>query len=188
VEETLGNETTGRWKRRARSFFVFRARPFFVFVMWGLGSLIVLILVASAFWFTLYASISARAILAKAEADVRALSSAIEIYKAHMGTLPADLTALTAPAINGLNQSAGPFMGSIPLRSRGFSEYQYERYPDNQWRIFTSGRDFCGDAQRIEASAGSPPAANPLSCWTPLRFWWLVFFPEKGEETFYWPH
>jgi len=148
-----------------------------VFVMWGLGSLTVLILVA--FVFSLYATVAARATVAKAEADVRTLSSAIDKYKAHMGVLPARLADLMSPATNARGQTLGPYMSSIPRPSRGFSEYQYERYPDNQWRIFTSGRDYCGDTQRIEASAGSPPSAKPLSCSLPWRFWWLVFFPEK---------
>jgi hypothetical protein len=151
-----------------------------VFVMWGLGSLTVLLLLV-AFVFSLYATVAASATVAKAEADVRTLSSAIDKYKAHMGVLPARLADLMSPATNARGQTAGPYIGSIPIPppSRGFSEYQYERYPDNQWRIFTSVRDYCGDTQRIEASAGSPPAAHPLSCNLPWRFWWLVFFPEK---------
>jgi hypothetical protein len=149
-----------------------------VFVMWGLGSLTVLLILV-AFVFSLYATVAARATVAKAEADVQTLSSAIDKYKAHMGVLPARLADLMSPATNARGQTAGPYMASIPPPSTGFSEYQYERYPDNQWRIFTSGRDYCGVAQRIEASAGSPPAVNPLSCSLPVRFWWLVFFPEK---------
>jgi hypothetical protein len=38
-----------------------------------------------------------------------------------MGTLPTALTALTAQATNGLNQSAGPFMGSVPAPPPGGS-------------------------------------------------------------------
>jgi len=39
---------------------------------------------------------------------------AVNLYAAHMGTLPVTLLALTTAAVNGLNQSAGPFMASIP--------------------------------------------------------------------------
>jgi hypothetical protein len=148
-----------------------------VFVKWGLGSLTVLILVVSVIG--LYATVAARATVAKAEADVRQLSSAIDKYKAHMGVLPARLVDPMSPATNARGQTAGPYIGSIPRPSPGLPEYQYERYPDNQWRIFTSVRDYCGDTQRIEASAGSPPAAKPLSCNRLWRFWWLLFFPEK---------
>jgi len=69
----------------------------------------------------LYANVQTRARIAKAQADTRTLGSAISIYAAHMGTLPGALTALTAPAINGLNQSAGPFLGSVPVPPPGGS-------------------------------------------------------------------
>ena len=67
----------------------------------------------------LYANVQTRARIAKAQADTRTLGSAVSIYSAHMGSLPAALTALTAPAINGLNQSAGPFMASVPAPPPG---------------------------------------------------------------------
>ena len=69
----------------------------------------------------LYANVQTRARIAKAQADTRTLASAVSIYAAHMGTLPTALTALTAPAINGLNQSAGPFLGSVPVPPPGGS-------------------------------------------------------------------
>jgi type II secretion system protein G len=69
----------------------------------------------------LYANVQTRARIAKAQADTRTLASAISIYAAHMGTLPTALTALTAQATNGLNQSAGPFMGSVPVPPPGGS-------------------------------------------------------------------
>src|ERR1700720_3608399 len=46
----------------------------------------------------LYANVQTRARIAKAQADTRTLGSAISIYTAHMGTLPAALTDLTAQA------------------------------------------------------------------------------------------
>src|SRR5215470_6409985 len=62
----------------------------------------------------LYANVQTRARIAKAQADLRTLASSVSIYAAHMGALPAALTDLTAAAVNGLNQSAGPFMASVP--------------------------------------------------------------------------
>jgi len=62
----------------------------------------------------LYANVQTRARIAKAQADTRTLGSAVSIYSAHMGTLPAALTDLTSAAVNGLNQSAGPFMARVP--------------------------------------------------------------------------
>src|SRR5882724_2640951 len=67
----------------------------------------------------LYANVQTRARIAKAQADTRTLASAVSIYAAHMGSLPGALTALTAQATNGLNQVAGPFMGSIPAPPPG---------------------------------------------------------------------
>jgi len=69
----------------------------------------------------LYANVQTRARIAKAQADTRTLASAVSIYAAHMGTLPTALTDLTAQATNGLNQVAGPFMGSIPVPPPGGS-------------------------------------------------------------------
>ena len=62
----------------------------------------------------LYANVQQRARIAKAQADLRALASAISIYAAHMGNLPAGLAALNAVAVNAQGQQAGPFMGSTP--------------------------------------------------------------------------
>jgi len=62
----------------------------------------------------LYANVQTRARIAKAQADTRTMASAVSLYAAHMGSLPTALTDLTAAAVNGLNQSAGPFMASVP--------------------------------------------------------------------------
>ena len=67
----------------------------------------------------LYANVQTRARVAKAQADTRTLASQVSIYAAHMGSLPSALTDLTAVAVNGLNQSAGPFMASVPAPPPG---------------------------------------------------------------------
>jgi general secretion pathway protein G len=67
----------------------------------------------------LYANVQTRARIAKAQADTRTMGSAVSIYAAHMGTLPAALTALTVAAVNGLNQSAGPFIARVPAPPPG---------------------------------------------------------------------
>jgi len=67
----------------------------------------------------LYANVQTRARIAKAQADSRTMASAVSIYTAHMGALPAALTDLTAAAVNGLNQSAGPFMANVPAPPPG---------------------------------------------------------------------
>ena len=69
----------------------------------------------------LYANVQTRARIAKAQADTRTLASSVSMYAAHMGALPTSLTLLSSPAVNGLNQSAGPFMASIPQPPPGGS-------------------------------------------------------------------
>ena len=74
----------------------------------------------------LYANIQARARIAKAQADVRSLASAVTMYSAHMGNIPASLNALTAVATNAQSQTAGPFMGAIPNPPAGWgASYTY---------------------------------------------------------------
>lgn len=73
----------------------------------------------------LYANVQARARLAKAQADARALASSISIYSAHMGTLPTALTDLTSAVSNSQGQVAGPFMANIPAGPAGWGTYVY---------------------------------------------------------------
>jgi type IV pilus assembly protein PilA len=73
----------------------------------------------------LYANVQARARLAKAQADARALASAVSIYSAHVGSLPGALTDLTSAVTNALGQVGGPFMASIPSGPVGWAAYTY---------------------------------------------------------------
>ena len=75
----------------------------------------------------LYANVQARARIAKAQADSRALASAVSIYAAHMGSVPAagNLAVLTSVAINAQSQSAGPFMVQIPQPPTNWTSYTY---------------------------------------------------------------
>ena len=87
----------------------------------------------------LYANIQARARIAKAQADARTLASAVSMYSAHMGTLPADLTVLNAVATNAQNQTAGPFMASTPAAPAGWSAYAYSSNPAGTFTISANG-------------------------------------------------
>ncbi|HEY6824118.1 MAG TPA: prepilin-type N-terminal cleavage/methylation domain-containing protein, partial [Steroidobacteraceae bacterium] len=71
----------------------------------------------------LYGSVMTRARIAKAQADVRTLASAVSIYGAHMGVLPAALDDLTSQVTNPQNQVGGPFMASVPTPPAGWSSY-----------------------------------------------------------------
>ena len=67
----------------------------------------------------LHVNAQARARIEQAQADLQMLALGVRKYTDHMGTLPGALTALTAQAKNGLNQSAGPFITFMPLTPWG---------------------------------------------------------------------
>jgi type II secretion system protein G len=70
----------------------------------------------------LFANVQARARTAKAQADARAIASAVSIYAAHMGNVPATLDLLTSAATNTTtNQVAGPFLARIPAIPTGWA-------------------------------------------------------------------
>ena len=73
----------------------------------------------------LYANVQARARIAKAQADARALASSASIYGAHMGVLPTALTDLTVVVTNQQLQTAGPFMANVPKPPTGWGSYAY---------------------------------------------------------------
>ena len=89
----------------------------------------------------LYANVQARARLAKAQADARALASAVSIYSAHAGNLPTSgsLTVLTTQITNGLGQVGGPFMNNIPAAPTGWTAYGYTTAATGTFTISSSG-------------------------------------------------
>jgi type II secretion system protein G len=69
----------------------------------------------------LYANIQTRARVAKAQADLRTLASAVSMYQAHTGSFPNVITELTVSVANNLGQTAGPFIVSVPTPPAGGS-------------------------------------------------------------------
>jgi type II secretion system protein G len=69
----------------------------------------------------LYANVQARARVAKVQADLRSAASAVSMFQAHTGALPAALTGLTATVSNVSGQTAGPFLASVPVPPGGGS-------------------------------------------------------------------
>ena len=67
----------------------------------------------------LHANAQARARIEQAQTDLQMLALGVRKYTDHMGTLPAALTALLWPAVNDRNQSAGPFITTIPMPPYG---------------------------------------------------------------------
>jgi len=87
----------------------------------------------------LYTNVQTRARVAKAQADTRTLASMVVVYTAHMGFLPATIDVLTAPAVNTLSFSAGPFIGKIPAQPPGWTAYVYAPSSGGTFTISTSG-------------------------------------------------
>ena len=73
----------------------------------------------------LYANVQARARLAKAQADGRALASAVSIYSAHVGALPGSIATLSTQVTNSMGQVGGPFMANVPPPPAGWAAYNY---------------------------------------------------------------
>ncbi len=69
----------------------------------------------------LYNNVQARARIAKAQADIRSMASAVTIYAAFVGSNPTALALLAATASNSLGQTAGPFIAVIPTPPSGWS-------------------------------------------------------------------
>jgi type II secretion system protein G len=86
----------------------------------------------------LYANVNWRARVAKAQADVRALVSAVAMYQTHMGALPPDLPALTSPQVNSYGTSAGPFLASTPAPPQSWAAYAYTSTTADTFSISTS--------------------------------------------------
>jgi general secretion pathway protein G len=87
----------------------------------------------------LYGNVQARARIAKAQADLRAIASAVSIYSAHMGANPTALTDLTSAVTNAAGQSAGPFLASVPTQPAGWSAYAYTTAASGVFSLTSTG-------------------------------------------------
>src|SRR6185503_20169813 len=65
--------------------------------------------------------------------------TAISIYSAHMQSLPPDLAALNAAAVNGQGATAGPFMASTPNPPAGWTTYGYTSTAAGVYAVSTTG-------------------------------------------------
>ncbi len=108
------------------------------FTLIELMIVVAIIGILTAIAFPLYANIQARARLAKAQADARTLASAVVVYSAHTGALPAALTDLTVAVIVG-GITAGPFISPIPTPPAGWTAYTYASAAAGTFSITTAG-------------------------------------------------
>ena len=108
------------------------------FTLTELLIVVAIIAILAAIATPLYANMQARASIAKAQADTRAMASAISIYSGHCGGLPDNGAAATNcptalnqsgafPAVlltqqtNPQNQLGGPFINSMPTLPQGWT-------------------------------------------------------------------
>jgi prepilin-type N-terminal cleavage/methylation domain-containing protein len=108
------------------------------FTLIELMIVVAIIGILTAIAFPLYANIQARARLAKAQADARTLASAVVVFSAHVGALPAALTNLTSATVVG-GISAGPFISPIPTPPTGWSVYTYAAGAAGSFTITSAG-------------------------------------------------
>ena len=99
----------------------------------------------------LYTNVQQRARIAKAQADVRTLASAVSMYSAHYGTIPTALGEMTVSGTNSQGVTAGPFMAAIPTTPAGWT-------PSNAIYNYTTG---AGDTFTISATGDGATAKVP---------------------------
>ena len=122
----------------------------------------------------LYANVQARARIAKAQADTRAIASAVSIYSAHCGGLPSSgstatdcptatgqngalPTVLLTQQTNAQNQIGGPFLNASPRLPAGWggsgTSYKYTTTAAGTFVICGTG-----DSTGADSNGGSPTA------------------------------
>ena len=115
----------------------------------------------------LYANVQQRARIAKAQADTRAIASAVSIYSAHCGGLPSAAATSVCPVTtaalsvalpsnllsqqtNAQNQVGGPFLNSNPTLPAGWAgvgtSYKYITTAVGTFTICGSGDSTAADS------------------------------------------
>ena len=87
----------------------------------------------------LYANVQSRARVAKAQADLRTIASAVSMYQAHTGSLPANIGNLTTTVSNAQGQTAGPFLSAVPAAPTGWSAYTYAANANGTFALSSTG-------------------------------------------------
>ena len=128
---------------------------------------VAIIAILAAIAMPLYGNLQLRARIAKAQADVRSIASAMNIYSAHCGGFPDNTsaaatcpittaqtgvlpTALTIQHTNALNQTAGPFIAAVPALPGGWTgagaSYKYTVSAGGNYLVCGSGDGTAADS------------------------------------------
>ena len=128
----------------------------------------------------LYASVQARARIAKAQADTRSVASAVSIYSAHCGGLPTGAAttcaflsapntaqgalpgALLTQQTNAQNQIGGPFLNNLPpLPGTNWtgsgSSYLYDVLATQRFKICATGDNVTVDSNGTPVNTAACP-------------------------------
>ena len=100
---------------------------------------VAIISILAAVIFPVYTNLQLRVRVARAQADVRTLASAIVTYSAHIGALPGALIDLTSPVANSLGQVAGPFIPAVPAPPQAWGAYNYSSSASGTFTVSTAG-------------------------------------------------
>ncbi len=132
----------------------FQARDERGFTLIELLVVVAIVGILAAIGISLYANMTVRARVAKAQADTRTLASALTLYMGHCGVYPPSgaevpggqcngngLTALTVPQLNISGATMGPFLNSVPASPQGWTPYPagYVVNANGTFGVTTSG-------------------------------------------------
>ena len=88
----------------------------------------------------LYNNVQQRARIAKAQADVRSMASAVSLWAAQMGNIPSTITLVTASSSNAQGQTSGAFLAAVPTPPSGWAAtYDYTTAADGTFTISATG-------------------------------------------------
>ena len=99
----------------------------------------------------LFNNMQTRARVAKGQADVRALATAVSVYLAHYGSVPTALGEMTVSGVNNQGTTAGPVIAAIPTTPVGWT-------PSNAIYTYVTG---AGETFTISATGDFTTAKVP---------------------------